>query len=407
MNPRQPDSQPVGIGLAAILERDLQSVADVEAALLALRRARGTPYERAAIDLVAQANALGRAPGPLLAAAADILVERGELDAALRLVKPVEHPQALILAADVHARRGELDPAIGLAERALALDVDTPGALERRKRWSEQSDGYPIQHVGSDGPTVFGADPPVTSLRVISEAGRGGSGTVYQAQDEALGRNVALKLYHRPAQDRDKLEREAKLAVALSGPGIVRVLDVDLQRGWLLMEWASYGALRSSLAKKDLQRLSPLERWVLPMFRAVSRAHARGIVHADLKPSNVLFRTEDEPLLSDFGLARPRGEVALGGSLIYMSPERVGGAPLSFADDVFALGRIVEQALSAVSDSLAANNGSFDGWRELATAATSELDRRPADAAELIRVGSRLGIWAPPLDAELGVLHYA
>ena len=73
---------------------------------------------------------------------------------------------------------------------------------------------------------------------------RGGAGAVYEAEDRELGRKVALKVYHHIERDRGQLAHEARVAAALAGPGVVRVLDADPAHGWLALEWAPLGAIR-------------------------------------------------------------------------------------------------------------------------------------------------------------------
>jgi serine/threonine-protein kinase len=169
---------------------------------------------------------------------------------------------------------------------------------------------------------------------------------VYEAVDDVLGRRVALKVYHRPEEDRDKLENEARTAVTLGGRGVVRIFDADTERGLIVMEWLPGSALKRWL--REPKELLPLERWLVPLAETLARIHAEGFVHGDLKPANIMFRTFDEPVLSDFGLARRSAELLVGGSRGYMSPERLGGTSLGCAEDVYAFGRIVEDVLVAL-----------------------------------------------------------
>lgn len=352
--------------LSALLELAEGKPVTLETALASLRSCQATARERGALEAVTRARARGAAPGPLLVAAADLAVQRGDPELALELLDGLSDGAALLLAADVRAERGELAHALGLVERVLARDIDAPGARERHERWRRHLGGGAPPTALLDAPTVLRAETPETSLRIVGEAGRGGAGTVYEAWDDLLGRRVALKVYHRPAEERDKLEREARLAVSLVGRGVVRVFDADPGRGWIVMEWAAGGALKRWLQRADAAMLWPIGRWFVPLAEALARVHASGIVHADIKPANVLFRRPDDPVLSDFGLARAAGERVEGGSFGYLSPERLGGQPVSPADDVYALGRIVEDALGALGKSPEAPEpGAAEPWRAL------------------------------------------
>jgi serine/threonine-protein kinase len=172
------------------------------------------------------------------------------------------------------------------------------------------------------------------------------------------------------------LENEARTAVQLGGHGVVRIFDVDVERGLIVMEWLPGSALKHWL--REPKELLPLERWLLPFARTLARIHAAGFVHGDLKPANVMFRTLDEPVLSDFGLARRASDTLVGGSRGYMSPERLAGATLGLAEDVYAFGRILEDVGIALGDAAP---------RALGTLVPRLLEpgpNRPADARALL-----------------------
>jgi serine/threonine-protein kinase len=352
-------------------------------AVAALRAVRGRPSERLALDAVFVAHARRLAPEPVLLSAADLLVERGQPDEALRLLEEAKTPEALLLQADLRAARGEIAHAVLLVERVLARDIDAPGARERHASWVARMGSPTAERRFADEPTLIAAELPSSPFRILGEAGRGGAATVYEAVDASLGRRVALKVYHDARLSRDQLEREARVAVALAGRGIVRVFDADPGAGWIALEWLAGGALKRWLSSGSSDLLWPAARWVAPLIDAVARVHAQGLVHADLKPANVLFRTSDEPVLGDFGLARRPGERSMSGSFGYLSPERLGGEPLSKDDDVYALGRILEDALDELERADALPPAALARWRELVRSALAPRDRRPHDAAAL------------------------
>jgi serine/threonine-protein kinase len=141
------------------------------------------------------------------------------------------------------------------------------------------------------------------------------------------------------------------------------------------MEWLDGGSLKRRIDERELLLLVPIERWFVPLVRALARVHAGGYVHADVKPANVLFRSTAEPVLSDFGLSREIGAPSTDGSVGYMSPERLAQRPLAPADDVYALGCVLDAVLAIADDDRR--------WR--AVAELARASNRPVDAGELLR----------------------
>jgi eukaryotic-like serine/threonine-protein kinase len=389
--PAPPAQPPAELG--PLLQMVAGENVPLEKALSALAACRGGPRERAALDAIQAAKRRGTAPEPVLVAAADLAVQRGEAAVAIALLDELAGNAALLLAADVRAERGELARALALIERVLARDLDAPGARERHTRWRAQLGGGRAPALPLDAPTVLRAGAPESSFRIVGEAGRGGAGTVYEAFDEVLGRKLALKVYHRPEQERDKLEREARMAVQLAGSGVVRIYDADPGRGWIVMEWAAGGALKRWIGRADVAMLWPIERWFVPLASALERVHALGVVHGDIKPANVLFRGPDDPVFSDFGLARGAGQAIEGGSFGYVSPERLLAGRASVADDVYALGRILEDVLAALLRAPAdarPPDGQLERWRRRAERALAAEASRPS----LVELGSPGGLAA-------------
>lgn len=352
----------------------------------ALRRLVGSESEREALALVQQLPNLTEDVRLLAARAAN---ERGDPDWALQLLGRARSVGALLLQADLHTEAGQLGSALSLVERVLMRDYDTPGARERHRRLvaavrSPPKESSIAAHAGA---TVMGGVEPAAAaaFRLEGEAGRGGAGTVYRAFDDSLGRPLAFKLYHRPElpQEREKLLREARFASRFAGPGVLRVFDAQPEAGWLALEWAAGGSLRGLLNARDEGWLLPLGAWLEPLLAALARFHDAGLVHADLKPGNVLFRAPAEPVLSDFGITAAVGERASGGSLGYLSAERLDGAPLERADDVYAVGRMIEDALEVFGAALPADR--LLGWTGLAADCMAPVQARLADAHAVSR----------------------
>ncbi|HZU85170.1 MAG TPA: serine/threonine-protein kinase [Polyangiaceae bacterium] len=353
-----------------------------------LARLRATADEARALDLLLSRDAEARLPEPLLAAVASALVDRGELATAARVLSRATSNAALMMraellaagvpsAGDAGAGSRDLATAVALVERVLLRDIDWPGARERHARWRDElGSAGPPRGARPDVSETLVVDRPDAPYELVRELARGGAGAVYEARDRELGRAVALKVYHRPDRDRAQLLHEARVAVALAGPGVVRVFDVDPGQGWLALEWAALGALRERIRARDVGLLSPLSRWAVPLARTLGRIHAAGWVHLDVKPGNVLL-SAGGPVLADFGTARRVGEPSPPGSLGYVSPERLAGRPADPRDDVYGFGRLLEDAL----DALDAAGG---GWRDLAALCTGEAAGRPVSGADLV-----------------------
>lgn len=184
--------------------------------------------------------------------------------------------------------------------------------------------------------------------------GRGGMGTVWLAEDLLLRREVALKelLFPDalPLEQQEELRqrslREARAAARISSPHAVKVYDVVTEDGrpWIVME-RHHGRALSDIIRADGPR-SPDEsaRIGLALLAALENAHAAGIVHRDVKPSNVLVRADGHVTLTDFGIARGIEDTTITrtgmivGSPAYVAPERATGAPALPPSDLWALG---------------------------------------------------------------------
>jgi len=196
---------------------------------------------------------------------------------------------------------------------------------------------------------------------LIEPVGRGGMGTVWQARDEVLGREVAVKEVRLPEgmdpTERDTLYqrtiREARTAARISHPSVVTVYDVVEEGGrpWIVMELVRARPL-DKIVKKDGTltpgRAAQVGRQVLA---ALAVAHAAGILHRDVKPSNVLIADSGRVVLTDFGIATFEGDASLTqsgmvvGSPGFMPPERAKGERATPASDLWSLGATLYMAL--------------------------------------------------------------
>ncbi len=194
-----------------------------------------------------------------------------------------------------------------------------------------------------------------------AEIGRGGMGAVWRGSDEVLRRTVALKkIGVAPGgitPDARRAEREAKLAAKLNHANVVAVFDLveedidGLSQQWLVMEYVEGSDLADLIRRRG--RLDPDEaaRTLAPVASALAAAHGAGIVHRDVKPSNILVTTGGQVKLSDFGIARTASDPALTqtglvtGSPAYLSPEVASGQQATPASDVWSWGATLFHAL--------------------------------------------------------------
>jgi serine/threonine-protein kinase PpkA len=185
--------------------------------------------------------------------------------------------------------------------------------------------------------------------------GEGGMATVYLAVQESLGRLVALKVLKaaQSAEADKRFVNEGRTIASLSHPNIVIIYDIGAVEGrrYISMEFAEGGVLATRIrtGMSTGRTIDVLEQ----LASALAVIHRKGIVHRDIKPGNILFRSDDTPVLSDFGIAKQveadlhlTTDGATIGTPYYFSPEQAAGRPLDGRSDIYSLGVVFHEMLT-------------------------------------------------------------
>ena len=276
---------------------------------------------------------------------------------------------------------------------------------------------------------------------VSSLLGGGGMGKVFLGRDRVLDRDVALKvLRDQYAQDEGfvgRFEREAKAAASLNYPHIVSVYDRGTAADgtyYIAMEYVPGGTLKDRILKEGAMQTPEAVRLTSQVADALGVAHARGMVHRDIKPQNVLLTADGDAKVADFGIARAASETTISdsglalGTAKYMSPEQATGDPVGPESDLYSLGVVLYEMLTgevpfeADSEVDVAMKHVAEPPRppkeknpsvpeSLNAVAMKLLEKKPRDrypgAAELVADLSRAGEGLPPVFAAPAVAGIA
>ena len=205
-------------------------------------------------------------------------------------------------------------------------------------------------------------DPLIGALfdgryKVLKKLGSGGMATVYLAEDQELGRRVAIKILNaKHASDEqfvERFRREASSAAGLSHPNIVQIYDRGKAEGtyYIAMEVIEGLSLKELIIKHGPSPIPVAVNYGRQILAALRFAHRNGVVHRDIKPHNVLVDEEGRVKVTDFGIARAgASEMTEVGSIIgtaqYLSPEQARGAPVDARSDLYSVGVVLYELLT-------------------------------------------------------------
>jgi len=267
--------------------------------------------------------------------------------------------------------------------------------------------------------------------RLKKRLGTGAFGSVWSARDERLDRDVAVKLLSRERIVHARFEREARAAARLQHPGIVTLYEaaVDDEGAYLVSELVRGRTLDAALAQGSLSDRDILEVGIA-LADALAHAHAEGVIHRDVKPSNVLVPTRaaglaDRAKLTDFGVAHLAGGDSLTrtgdvvGTLAYMAPEQADGFEVGPLADLYSLALVLYEALSGVNPQTDRGGRAVGSrrWfvpplrrlrrdlpRGLAAAIDRALRERPGERGTLADLRAALADGLPEAGTERGVV---
>ncbi|TML13546.1 MAG: serine/threonine protein kinase [Actinobacteria bacterium] len=206
-------------------------------------------------------------------------------------------------------------------------------------------------------PAPSTADAVAGRYELRAVLGRGATGVVYRGRDRVLQRDVAIKILHLEVAGEDatsvRFQKGTRLAARINHPNAVAIFDTGTHEGqpFVVMEYLSGETLAALIAAQPLP-CSQVRTIATQLLGALAAAHRRGVIHRDIKPANLLFTSAGALKVVDFGIATgAEGNMVTGpglvvGTLAYLAPERLQGAPATPQSDIYSAGVVLYEALT-------------------------------------------------------------
>jgi eukaryotic-like serine/threonine-protein kinase len=220
--------------------------------------------------------------------------------------------------------------------------------------------------------------------RIESSLGEGASGIVYKAWDNEFKRHVAIKVAHK---GKGHFVAEDRLAGNMVHKNIVTVYRVEsvLDISYIAMEYVNGPDLRNFCEKGSLLKPNKVVEFMIEVLKGLFHGHSKGLIHRNIKPSNILLNETGVPKITDFGIAQSSGknlQMGFWGAPDYMSPEQLKGKPVSMKSDIFSLACVLYQMLEGQNP--------FRGGNQYSTI-NNIINNDPAPLGEALQCRENLG----------------
>jgi serine/threonine protein kinase len=236
----------------------------------------------------------------------------------------------------------------------------------------------------------------IAGYEIEGVVGAGGIGILYRARQLRLDRPVALKLVEAEvASDavvRERLRREARAVAALDHPNVVPLYEAGEEGGtvYIVTRWVEGTELGTLIQHEGRLEPARAARIAAQIASALEVAHEKGLIHRDVKPSNVIVTPEDHVYLTDFGLTKRAGSASgltmaahLLGTIDYVAPEQIEGDEPGAPRDVYALACVLFEMLTGASPFADERGGTAKMWAHINAEPPSARERQPAVPQEL------------------------